>query len=111
MFGKIIDWIKNRKRVIKMTTTEAINNPNVSLVHVREPFELDTDGFVPNAINIPLGEVPTRVEEFKSFSKPVVIFCRSGNRSGQAAQYLQAQGLDELFNGGGYNDVLEALEK
>ena len=85
MLGKIIDWIKNRKRVIKMTTVEAIN--------------------------IPLGEVPTRVEEFKAMSRPIVVFCRSGNRSGQAAQYLQAQGVDEIFNGGGFQDVLDVLEK
>ena len=111
MLGKIIDWIKNRNKIIKMTTTEAINNANVTLVDVREPYELETEGFVPNAINIPLAEIPTRVEEFKSFSRPIVIFCRSGNRSGQAAQYLQAQGLEDLFNGGGFNDVLEALEK
>lgn len=111
MLGKIIDWIKNRKRVIKMTTVEAINNANVTLVDVREPYELETEGFVPNAINIPLGEVPTRVEEFKEMSRPIVVFCRSGNRSGQAAQYLQAQGVEDIFNGGGFQDVLDVLEK
>ena len=29
----------------------------------------------------------------------------------QAAQYLQAQGVDEIFNGGGFQDVLDVLEK
>ncbi|MDM1073991.1 rhodanese-like domain-containing protein [Empedobacter brevis] len=111
MLGKIIDWIKNRKRIIKMTTVEAINNANVTLVDVRELYELDVDGFVPNAINIPLGDVPTKVEEFKAMSRPIVVFCRSGNRSGQAAQYLQSQGVDEIFNGGGFQDVLDILEK
>ena len=111
MLGKIITWFKNRKRVISMTTVEAINNANVTLIDVREPYELETEGFVPNAINIPLGDVPTRVEEIKAMAKPVVVFCRSGNRSGQAAQYLQAQGVDEIFNGGGFQDVLDVLEK
>ena len=111
MLGKIIAWYKNRKRVIKMTTIEAINNANVTLIDVREPYELETDGFVPNAINIPLGDVPTQVEEIKAMSKPVVVFCRSGNRSGSAAQFLQGNGLDEVFNGGGFQDVLDVLEK
>ncbi|MBO6211404.1 MAG: rhodanese-like domain-containing protein [Algoriella sp.] len=111
MLGKIITWFKNRKRVISMTTVEAINNANVTLIDVREPYELETEGFVPNAINIPLGDVPTRVEEIKAMAKPVVVFCRSGNRSGSAAQFLQANGLDEVFNGGGFQDVLDVLEK
>jgi len=51
------------------------------------------------------------VEEFKAMSRPIVVFCRSGNRSGQAAQYLQAQGVDEIFNGGGFQDVLDVFEK
>lgn len=109
MIGKILSWIKNKKRIIKMTTVEAITNENVTLIDVREPYELETDGFVPNAINIPLGDVPTRVEEIKAMSKPVVVFCRSGNRSGSAAQFLQANGLEEVFNGGGYQDVLDIL--
>ena len=111
MLGKIITWFKNRKRVINMTTIEAINNANVTLIDVREPYELETEGFVPNAINIPLGDVPTRVEEIKAMAKPVVVFCRSGNRSGSAAQFLQGNGLDEVFNGGGFQDVLDVLEK
>ncbi|WP_442879145.1 rhodanese-like domain-containing protein [Algoriella sp.] len=111
MLGKIITWFKNRKRVISMTTIEAINNANVTLIDVREPYELETEGFVPNAINIPLGDVPTRVEEIKAMAKPVVVFCRSGNRSGSAAQFLQGNGLDEVFNGGGFQDVLDVLEK
>jgi len=111
MIRKIITWLKNRKRIIKMTTVEAINNANATLIDVREPYELETDGFVPNAINIPLGDVPTKVEEIKAMSKPVVFFCRSGNRSGSAAQFLQSNGLEEVFNGGGFQDVLNVLEK
>lgn len=111
MIGKIINWLKNRKRIINMTTVEAINNANATLIDVREPYELETDGFVPNAINIPLGDVPTKVEEIKAMQKPIVFFCRSGNRSGSAAQFLQTNGLDEVFNGGGFQDVLNVLEK
>ena len=42
--------------------------------------------------------------------QPIIVFCRSGNRSGNAAIFLQAQGLEEVFNGGGFQDVLDILE-
>jgi len=41
--------------------------------------------------------------------KPIVLFCQSGNRSGMAAAILQAKGVTEVFNGGGWMDVQMAL--
>lgn len=110
MFKKIKTWFLNRKRVINMTTVEAIKGGNGTLIDVREPHELEMDGFVPGAINIPLGDVPHRVEEIKAMAHPIIVFCRSGQRSGNAAIFLQSQGLEEVFNGGGYQDVLDVLE-
>lgn len=110
MFKKIKAWFLNRNRVINMTTVEAIKAGQGTLIDVREPYELETEGYVPNSINIPLGDVPNRVEEIKGMPQPIVVFCRSGNRSGNAAIFLQAQGLEEVFNGGGFQDVLDVLE-
>lgn len=109
MFKKIKNWIKERKKVIKMTTVEAIKNPNATLIDVREPYELETDGFVEGALNIPMGDVPARLEEFKSFSEPVVVFCRSGNRSGKIAQFLHENGIENIYNGGGFEEVNQVL--
>ena len=97
MFKKIKAWFLNRNRVINMTTVEAIKGGKGTLVDVREPYELETEGFVPNSINIPLGDVPNRVEEFKAMPQPIIVFCRSGNRSGNAAIFLQAQGLEKYY--------------
>ena len=110
MFKKIKAWFLNRKRVISMTTVEAIKSGKGTLIDVREPYELETEGFVPNAINIPLGDVPHRVDEIKGLELPIIVFCRSGQRSGNAAIFLQSQGIDEVFNGGGFQDVLDILE-
>ena len=110
MFKKIKTWFLNRNRVISMTTVEAIKSGTATLIDVREPHELDLDGAVTNAINIPLGDVPHRVEEIKAMSKPIVVFCRSGNRSGNAAIFLQSQGLEDVYNGGGFQDVIDVLE-
>lgn len=88
-----------------MTINEAINHENVSLVDVRTPAEVAMEP-VPGAVNIPLDEVPERWEEFKEMSRPLVIFCRSGNRSGQALAFLNSKGVSDGMNGMGASDVL-----
>lgn len=88
-----------------MNINEAINHPDVTLVDVREPGEVAFES-VPGAINIPLGQVPERWEEFKTMSRPLVVFCRSGNRSSQALGFLASKGIDDGLNGMGASDVL-----
>jgi phage shock protein E len=88
-----------------MTINEAINHPNATIVDVRSEGEFAGD-HVPGSINIPLHSVPDHVEDFKTMSQPVVLCCMSGNRSGQALAFLQAQGVEGLYNGGGYGEVL-----
>ena len=61
---------------------------------------------VPGAVNIPLDEVPERWEEFKDMPRPLVIFCRSGIRSGQAIEFLKSKGISDGMNGMGASDVL-----
>jgi rhodanese-related sulfurtransferase len=45
------------------------------------------------------------VEEFKNMPKPLVLCCLSGGRSGQATGYLQQQGVQDVYNGGGWMEV------
>lgn len=67
------------------------------LVDVRTPSEF-SGGSVKGAVNIPLDEVESRVAEFKG--KPsVIVFCRSGNRSGKAKDILEAAGVKNVTNG------------
>jgi phage shock protein E len=37
---------------------------------------------------------------------PIVVYCRSGNRSGMAMNLLKQAGLTEVFNGGGLHEML-----
>ena len=80
--------------------------PGVSVVDVRETWEF-SEGHYPNSLNIPLGEVPSRLDELMAMSKPLILVCRSGNRSGMAATMLQNNGATEVYNGGAW-DSLEA---
>jgi phage shock protein E len=91
-----------------MNLKELINHENASIVDVRTPGEF-MSGNVPNSVNIPLDEVPDKIEEFKALSRPIIVCCLSGGRSGQAADFLAANGIDEIYNGGGWMEVNGAL--
>ena len=108
MIPKLFRWLFFKK-TIAMTTIDAIKNPEASLVDVREAYELETDGAVKNAINIPMSEIPERLDELKALPKPLVVFCRGGSRAASVLNYLSENDLDGCFNGGGFNDVNEIL--
>lgn len=82
-----------------MDLQRIVKQPNTTLIDVREPFEVRAQP-VSGAINIPLQSIPQRIEELRNLNGPIVLFCRSGNRSGMAVNYLQSNGLKEVYNGG-----------
>jgi phage shock protein E len=75
-----------------------------SIVDVRTPGEYD-EGHYPGAINIPLNELPSRLDEFKQMKTPIVAYCRSGARSGMAVSLLKQSGINEVINGGSLIDL------
>lgn len=81
---------------------EKINNAYI--VDVRTPGEFSM-GHVTGSINIPLNELPERIEEMKSMNGKIILCCASGNRSGQAHRYLIQNGFNEVHNGGSWLDV------
>lgn len=87
-----------------MDLSTIINHPTATLVDVREAYEFKA-GHAPGAIHIPLNEIFQRLQEFQAMSAPIVVYCRSGNRSEHARLVLQAKGLKSVFNGGGLDDV------
>ena len=69
------------------------------LVDVREPDEWAA-AHVAGAQLVPLAQVPEHVEQFAAMA-PVYLICRSGNRSGLAAQWLRGQGVAAVNVAGG----------
>ncbi|HPG10276.1 MAG TPA: rhodanese-like domain-containing protein [Chitinophagaceae bacterium] len=90
------------------TIKELIKNPSTVIVDVRSPWEFES-GHVTGAKNIPLEEVPGKISDFKEFQTPIVFYCRSGNRSGMAVSILKQNGLTDIYNGGGLEDVQSLL--
>ena len=93
-----------------MSIEEVLKAGNYHLIDVREPMELEMDGNIEEAQNIPLGELEERKQEISNLAGNIIFFCRSGNRSGKALEYLESQGLKEGFNGGGWSELKHALD-
>ncbi len=79
----------------------------VTLIDVRAQTEWD-EGHLPHAEHIMLGYLRERADEVVNV-KPIVVQCRSGNRSALAASILQAAGAKQVINmAGGYRDWRQA---
>lgn len=81
-----------------------IEAQDVQLLDVRTPQEYAA-GHIVGAKNLDWLQRDTFVEKIKNLAKdrPVYLYCRSGNRSQQAAQYLISEGFGEVVDlRGGY---------
>ena len=76
---------------------------NKIIIDVRTLMEFRC-GNVAGSINIPLQEIPQRIDEIKEMESPIILCCASGARSGNAAQYLKSCGI-ECENGGGWMEL------
>ena len=78
------------------------------IVDVRTPEEF-ADGHYPGAINIPHESILDGLNQLGvTTSTAVILYCRSGNRSGQAEQALRDKGFTEARNAGGLEALLSA---
>ncbi|MEV7572306.1 rhodanese-like domain-containing protein [Pseudarthrobacter sp. NPDC089323] len=69
------------------------------ILDVREDFEV-TEGMVPGALHIPMGQLQARLPELDP-AVPVIVVCRSGNRSAAVADALNRAGFNADTMAGG----------
>jgi rhodanese-related sulfurtransferase len=69
----------------------------MTLLDVREDWEIGLAPVPSNVVHIPMGEISDRVKELDPARETVVI-CRSGGRSAQVAQFLDRQGFKSVSN-------------
>jgi phage shock protein E len=69
------------------------------LLDVRTPEEF-RDEHVPGAVNVPLQELTARLDEVGARDRTVVVYCRSGRRSAEAARLLQHAGFRHVHDMG-----------
>jgi phage shock protein E len=91
------------------TIKELLQDPSTKIVDVRSPGEFATE-HVPGAENIPVERISAHAMELKSLNKEILLYCRSGARSGMATSILKQEGLENVYNGGSVYDLLFELQ-
>jgi len=71
-------------------------DPSLLLLDVREPHELQISA-LPRALNIPLGQLASRLSELDS-AREMVVFCKAGTRSARALELLVSAGFKKVKN-------------
>ncbi len=73
-------------------------NDDALVLDVREDKEYAA-GHIPRAKHIPLGKLAGRLSELESYKdKPILVTCRSGNRSAHACRLLKKSGFQTVYN-------------
>ena len=76
--------------------SERVKTNHLKLLDVREPHELEISA-LPNAVNIPLGQLAGRLSELDS-AEDMVVFCKGGTRSARALELLVSAGFKKVKN-------------
>ena len=78
---------------------------SVLLVDVRTIEEFES-GHIEGSKYIPYQEIGVRIGELTDdTSREIVLYCRSGRRSGVAQKMLAGMGFENAVNAGGYKDL------
>ncbi len=75
-----------------------INKSNTMLLDVREVSEIKA-GMLNGAIHIPLSGIGKRLAELDKYKDDsVLVYCRSGSRSGSVCRTLSGRGFEKVYN-------------
>lgn len=91
-------FLTGARGVGPMQAVALMNHQDAVVVDVRTDKEFE-QGHISNARHIPLGLLTDRLAEIKEYKQAtVIVACRSGARSAQAANTLQKQGFTTVLN-------------
>ena len=94
-FGKRLRGVNEANSVEAL---DLINHKNALVLDVREDAEFKS-GHILNSKWIPQGKLSERIGELERYrEKPIVVVCRSGNRSASACATLAKQGFTQAYN-------------
>lgn len=94
-------WWSSRR---VMAMLPALRQQGATVVDVRSLAEF-AGGSAPGAVNIPLPELGSRLDEIPKHA-PVVVCCASGTRSGMARLLLKKHGYPKVFNVGPWRNLM-----
>ncbi|MCL6442664.1 MAG: rhodanese-like domain-containing protein [Alicyclobacillus sp.] len=85
------------RNIVSLDVKERLGKgERLQIIDVREPSEV-MSGKIPGAKNIPLAQIPRRMDEIDPNVETIVV-CRSGSRSARACEYLMSQGFHQVRN-------------
>jgi len=99
-----------KKRFFDNTDYKAMISEGGIIIDVRSQAEFYS-GHIENSINIPLGELPSKLDQFKDKDQPIITCCASGMRSAGASKIFSAKGFNNVVNGGGWSSLENKLDK
>ena len=89
---------KNFTNLTPAGAIQLINNDDAILLDVREPAET-VAGKIAKAIQIPVSSVSKRIGELdKHKDKNIIVYCKTGARSGVACQELNKAGFEKVYS-------------
>jgi rhodanese-related sulfurtransferase len=100
------DEIPVRELTVAQLQAELDGEQPPLLLDVREPYEW-RQVHMPNALHIPMHDIPARLGEL-SENRPIVVFCAHGSRSYSVAAYLMEQGYRASSLSGGITEWMRA---
>jgi rhodanese-related sulfurtransferase len=89
--------VLKRRGSVSSAEARRLVEAGARLVDVRTPEEF-TAGHLPGAINLPVQDLERRMAELEGKERPLVLYCRSGFRSGNAARMLKKAGYAEVHD-------------
>ena len=108
-------------RVTPAVAADMMAKGDVLVVDVRDPSEVQANGKVAGAVNVPRGMLEFRADPASPYhdknfdkDKAVIVYCASGGRSALSGKTLRDLGYEKVYNLGGFKDWAEsggAVEK
>ena len=104
IFISLIMWHCDQSVTIEgKDAVDLVDNSEYYFLDVRTISE-HADGAIPNTACIPLQEIEQRLSELNYYKdKKIIVYCRSGNRSGKATKILNENGFNATNLIGGMN--------
>ena len=99
-----------KKRFFDNTDYKTMLSNGGIIIDVRSEGEFYS-GHIENSLNIPLGELSSKMDQFKDKNQPIITCCASGMRSVGAAKILSAKGYTNVVNGGGWSSLKRKIGK
>lgn len=96
--GGFMRRLRGYQEADALSAVQLMNHDNALLVDVREDSEF-REGHILDARHIPLGSLRKRLGELENYKeKPIIVCCRSGQRSASACGLLRKEGYQNVTN-------------